>query len=97
MITIKVTLSQLKHSIQKFKGSTGVVDCLVIPIDINKLYRGEKGIYLDMVAFEVKEKKEGNKDTHIIKQSFSKDDRDKMTEDQQKAMPILGNMRIWEA
>lgn len=96
MITIKLTLTQLKHAVRKMKGASGEMDCLVIPIDQNKLYKGDKGIYLDIIAFEVKEKKNDSKDTHILKQSFSKDEREKMTEDEIKAMPILGNLRIWE-
>jgi CRISPR/Cas system CMR subunit Cmr4 (Cas7 group RAMP superfamily) len=97
MITIKLTLTQFKHAVRKMKNAAGIeVDCLIIPIEQNKLYKGEKGVYLDMIAFEVKEKKNDSKDTHILKQSFSKDDRAKMTEDQLKELPILGNLRIWE-
>lgn len=96
MITIKLNLKQLKHSITKMQSQSGVVDCLIIPIGLNHLFQGDKGIYLDMVAFEVKEKKE-SKDTHLLKQSFSKEEREAMTDDQIKAIPILGNMRIWDA
>jgi len=38
-------------------GSSGVIECLVIPIGANPLIRGKKGIYTDMVAYELIEKK----------------------------------------
>lgn len=96
MITLKLNFTQLKHSVRKMKGASGEMDCLVIPIDLNKLYKGEKGVYLNLIAFEVKEKKGDSKDTHLLKQSFTKEERDNMTEEQVNALPILGNMRIWE-
>jgi hypothetical protein len=79
------------------KAQSGEIDCLVIPIAKNNLYVGEKGIYLDMVGFEIKTPKEGSKDTHLIKQSLSKDVREKMSEEELKAVPILGNMSIGNA
>ena len=77
------------------KGQTGDVECLVIPIEKNKLYKSDKGVYLDLIAFEIERPKEGSKDTHIVKQSFSKDVREKMTEDELKALPIIGNLMVW--
>lgn len=94
MITLKLNLLNLKCQVKRMKAVSGEIDCLVIPIDKNSLFKGEKGIYLDMIAFEIKNK-EDNNDTHIIKQSFPKDVRDKMTEDELRVLPILGNMRIW--
>jgi len=95
MITLKLNFTQLKHAVRKMKGESGEMDCLIIPIESNALYRGDKGIYLEMIAFEVKEKKD-SKDTHLIKQSFSKEVRKGMTDEQLKSLPILGNMRIWD-
>lgn len=97
MITIKLDLFKLKHSVTKMKNGNDTLDCIVLPIEMNRLYKGEKGIYLDLIAFEIKERKEGNKDTHLIKQSLSKEDRETMPEEEQRSMPIIGNMRMWEA
>ena len=92
----KLNLLQLKGVVKKLKGQSGDVECLVLPIDDNKFYRGEKGIYLDLIAFEI-EKKGDSKDTHLVKQSLDKETRDLMTDDELKAMPILGNLRVWDS
>lgn len=93
MITLKINLLELKGSIMNIKRKQGgEMECLVLPLELNDFFRGEKGLYLDMVAFEIKNKKEGQRDTHLIKQSFSKEVRDTMTDDEIKAIPILGNL-----
>ncbi len=95
-ISIKVNLRQLKNTIKPFKKQDGsTVDCLVIPINDNHLFKGEKGIYLDLAAFEIKNKKTDSKDTHLVKQSLPKEVFEKLTDDQKKAMPIFGNAILW--
>jgi hypothetical protein len=76
-------------------GASGPVDCLVIPIAKNHLFIGEKGIYLDIAGFEIKNPAEGMKDTHILKQSLPKEVYQAMSEDDRKKQPILGNLRLW--
>lgn len=96
-ISGKINLLNL-HAIRKIMpGKTGPVECLVIPIEVNKLFIGEKGVYLDLIAFEIDPSKRNveGKDTHLIKQSFSKEIREKMTEEQLKELPILGNLQVW--
>ena len=90
MITAKLNLRQLNHA---FMTTPKGAKVLVIPIVDNHLFEGEKGIYLDLVGFEIKAPKEGE-DTHILKQSFKKEELEKMTEEQRKALPILGNARV---
>ena len=93
MITQKLNLAALKHVKMEMPGESGKVKGLFIPISANQLFEGKDGaVYLDLIAFEMKEPKDTA--THIIKQSFSKDVRDKMTEDEKKALPILGNAKI---
>lgn len=94
MITGKINLMNL-HAVKRFeKGAAGLVECLIIPIEKNKLFVGEKGVYLDIIAFDITNKKPDQKDTHLVKQSFSKEEREKMTEEQLKAVPILGNLCV---
>ena len=78
------------------QGKSGKVKGLFIPYEVNKLFVSEKtgAVYLDIVAFKLKEPQEHS--THIVKQSFSKDERDKMTEEEQKNKPILGNLNVKE-
>ena len=91
MIFGKINLAKFKHAIKK--GKTGQA-CIVIPIDDNKFFHSEKGnVFLDIVAFELREKEEGG-DTHIISQSLPKEVREKMTEEEKNAQPIIGNLKV---
>ncbi|MEN6387147.1 MAG: hypothetical protein ABFD79_18365 [Phycisphaerales bacterium] len=91
----KINLMQLKAVRMTMKGKTGPLDCVVLPIEANSLFVGDKGIYLDIIAFEITNKKGESKDTHIVKQSLSKEIFEKMTDEQKKDMPIIGNLRVW--
>ncbi len=95
-ISAKINLRQLKSHVMILKGKSGEpVECLVLPIDANHLFKGEKGIYLDLQAYELKEKQEGRKETHLVKQSIPKAVFDCMTDEEKNALPILGNMTVW--
>lgn len=94
MITGKLNLLNLHCSRMNMKSKSGILECLVIPIEKNQLFIGEKGIYLDIIAFEIKNKKEGIKDTHLVKQSFSKEVRELMPKEVLDAIPILGSLQI---
>lgn len=94
-ISSRINLLMLKCSVVNMKAKSGMMDCLVIPIELNSLFKGDKGVYLDLIAFELTNKKEGSKDTHLVKQSLSKDKREAMSEDDLKNMPILGNHAVW--
>jgi hypothetical protein len=94
-ITGKINLLQLKAVVQSKKAQSGIIECLVIPIEANKLYKSDKGVYLDLIAFEYENKKADSKDTHLVKQFFNKKELEAMTEDEKKALPILGNLQVW--
>lgn len=96
-ISGRINLAQLDGAVRTMKGKEGDVDCLVLPITQNFLFKGEKGIYLDLIAFELDPAKRNvdSKDTHLVKQSLSKKDRELMSEDEIRAMPILGNLAVW--
>jgi hypothetical protein len=95
-ISIKLNLKQLKHVQKTFKSKKGKkVECLVIPIVENDLFSGEKGVYLDLTAFEIKNKVGDSKDTHLIKQSLKKELYESMTDEQKHAMPVMGNLVEW--
>lgn len=97
-ISGKLNLLNLHAVVKLMTGQTGPVECLVIPIEKNRLFRGDKGIYLDIVGFEIDPAKRNaqSKDTHILKQSFSKEVREAMTEDELRSLPILGNLQVWD-
>ena len=90
--SISINLSRLAGAVfTNLKGKTATKRCLVIPIDDAGLYAGEKGIYLDLVAYEQRDAKYGN--THLVKRSISKAEREAMTDEQRRAVPILGYMK----
>lgn len=93
MISGKLNLAALKHVVIEKKGKDDkMIKGLFIPIEANNLFASEKengGIYLDLVCFEMKEKKDYA--THIVKQSFSKKELEEMG-DAAKELPILGNL-----
>lgn len=76
------------------KGKTATKHCLIIPVDEAGLYVGEKGVYLNMIAIEMREARFG--DTHCIKQSLDKAVYEKLTDEQRNAIPILGGMHALE-
>lgn len=94
----KLNLAQMVHVPMTKKGKSGdMVEGIFIPIKKNNLFKSEKGnIYLDLIAFEVAPEKRKGEDTHLVKQSFSKDVRDKMSEQEQNDLPILGNLKVLE-
>lgn len=91
----------IKLDLQKLTGATVMpvgkdnVECLVIPIAIANLFKGTKGIYIDLTAIPLTNPKQDSKDTHLIKQSFSKEKYAAMSEDERKATPIVGNAIAW--
>lgn len=94
-ISININLRQLKSAVRTMKGESGQIECLVIPIKQNHLVIGEKGVYLDLQAWELKEKKADRKDTHLIKQNLPKEVFEKMTDKEKMTIPIIGNLIVW--
>lgn len=97
-ISIKLNLAGLIHGTRIEKGETGKQECIIIPIEKNNLYKGEKGLYIDLTAIEIKDRSKfsaDQKDTHLVKQNMPKDVYEKMTDEQKKALPILGNAIVW--
>ena len=96
-ISTKINLTAFKNAAVIKSGKNGDVDCILIPIEQNHFFKSEKGaIYLDLVGFETPKEKRKGKDTHLVKQSFSKEVRDAMSEEEEKALPILGNHIDWD-
>lgn len=98
----KINLAALaSHKIVEFpqgkEKDAPKIKCIVIPIEKNNLFLSDKGnVFLDLVVFDLK-KPQVDKDgattqTHIVKQSLPKDVREKMTKEEQLAMPILGGL-----
>lgn len=94
-ISAKINLTTLKSVITTRKGKSGEIEGIFIPIKENNLFKSDKGnVYLDLNAFELKEKKEDG-DTHLIKQSLPKDVYQSLSDEEKKALPIIGNLKVW--
>ena len=94
----KLNLLKLKRAgIMQIQGRTGVLRCLVIPVEDNNIFvttdenNHPKAVYIDLTAWELKNPKYD--ETHMIKQSLPKEVREKMTDEEKKAIPILGGLK----
>lgn len=95
----KIDLKKFKNSaLIDIKGKTTTKRCICIPIEDNNLFVGEKGVYFDFILREISEDKRrqyGN--THIICPNIPKEKFEKMTEEEKKAQPILGQIKEYQA
>ena len=68
------------------------MDCFVIPLKYNHLsISANNEVYLNMAAWASENLKDGQ--THLLKPSVPKERLEKMTEEQKRAIPIIGNAR----
>ena len=56
---------------------------------------GEKGVYLNLTAVEMREQRYG--DTHVLKQSLAKEVYQAMSEEERMAQPIFGALKPIES
>jgi hypothetical protein len=80
------------------KGKDGQeVECLIIPIEGNHLHKGEKGIYFDLMGFELKQQRTENNftKTHLLKQNLPKAIYEALTEKQKEEAPIFGEISVY--
>ena len=91
---VKIDLKKLeKVAVMNIQGNTGLIKCVVIPIEENNIFVSEKangGIYLDLKASEVREMRFGQ--SHILKRTVGKEAYSKMTKEEIINMPIVGNL-----
>jgi hypothetical protein len=89
---MKLNLSMLKGaSVADIQFPHGVERCVVIPVAPNNLFEGQKGVYLDLVGIAMQSPKFDA--THVIKQSLPKSVRERMTEEERRSQPILGDLK----
>lgn len=106
---LKIALTKIKGAkVMDIEGKTCTKRCVVIPIDsdegtVQDSYEGKidglpttkflNDVYLNLTAFEFKEKKYGQ--SHGIKASFSRKKMERTSEEELKSMPFVGNMKPW--
>lgn len=87
----------MKLDLKKLNGVRLVMaegqKCVLIPTEANKsIYVGEKGIYLNLTATALKQEGQYG-DTHFIKGNIDKEVYNSLSDEEKKALPIIGNMR----
>ena len=93
--SIKTDLLKLQGAfVTNLKGKTATKRCLIIPVDESGLFVGEKGVYLNMTAIEMENPKFS--ETHCVKVSLDKEKFEALTEEQRRALPIIGGMKQLE-
>ena len=98
-LRVSVDPLKMKCGIMTIKSpKTGVEKkCLVMPIEDNDIYNkvGEDGKITIRLTFDVWENKQASQygDTHLVKQSHSKEWNEKHSDEEKNAEPILGNAR----
>ena len=98
-VTQKINLAALKHveiELKRKDGST--VKGIFIPYEANHVFVSDKengARYIDLISFD--RKTPTDQSTHLTKQSLSKEIREKMTKEEQDAMPIIGDLKVWGA
>ena len=98
----KINFLKLKNAcVISVNGNTGQKKGVFIPIEDNNIFvstddsNKAKGAYLKFAVFEAQPPGKFG-DTHMIKQSFDRNARSKMSDEEKRAMPILGNMKPME-
>ena len=108
---LRIALTKIKGAkVMEVEGRTCKKLCVVIPIDneegtVQDCYESKidgmpttkplNDVQLNLTAFEFSEKKYGQ--THGLKASFSKKRMERMTEEELRSMPFVGNMKPWSA
>lgn len=97
MKTIKLNLLKFRNAcVLKIQGRTGKKACVVIPIEDAHLVAGEKGVYADLLECELKQPGQYG-DVALVRQSLPREVFDAMSEDERRAMPILGSVKPLQA
>ena len=95
---VKIDLKKLeKVAVMPIQGKTGLIKCVVIPVEENNIFVSEKtngGIYLDLKASEVREMRFGQ--SHILKRTVGKEAYSKMTKEEIINMPIVGSLSPYD-
>lgn len=90
--SIKADLLKVQGAfLTNIKGKTATKQCICIPIEGSGLYAGAKGVYLNLTAVELREPK--YEDTHLVRQNIGADEYRAMSEEERRAIPILGGMK----
>lgn len=90
---LKLDLTKIPYSfVSELKGTNETKRCVCIPVDSFGVFEGQKGVYLDLRIVERKQAGEYG-DTHFASLSVQGEVYKAMTDEQKKAIPIIGSMK----
>lgn len=90
---LKLDLSKLEgFGTATLTGKSGKTkNCVVIPIDDNHLFIGNKGTYLDLVCIETPDSEYGS---HMVKVSKTREEQEQEKQTGERILkPIVGNLK----
>lgn len=88
--SLKIDLKKLSGAML---GRVNGENCVIIPVEKNSIFCSDKGAaYIDLAAIELKQEGKFG-DTHLVKRSLRKDERERMTEEERNNQPILGGLK----
>ena len=92
--SIKINLQKFRNAaLLTMPGRTAKKRCICIPVDDNpEIFVGEKGVYLDLTAIEMKEPGQYG-DTHFLKGNYPEEVYKSLSDEERKSQPIVGQMR----
>lgn len=106
---IRIALTKIKGAkVMDIEGKSSTRKCVVIPIDnevgtVQDSYEGKidglpttkplDDVQLNLTAFEFREPRYGQ--THGVKVAFARKKMERMTEEELRAMPFVGNLKPW--
>lgn len=80
--------------VAKMKKDGKAVECIVIPIEKNNIVMSGNHAYLNLVAWENSKLKDGK--SHLIKPSITKEQRESLSADELKNIPIIGDVKTMD-
>lgn len=99
-LTGQLNFSAFEHVITKVKGKSGMIECVILPLDSNYIEKTEKDgkTYLNMgiAVYDVAPEKQKNGNTHVMKINPNKEIREALKA-AGKYTPFIGNLKDWSA
>lgn len=92
--SVRLNLQAFKNAgLVTIPGRTAKKRCICIPVDDNpEIFVGEKGVYLNLTAVEMKEPRQYG-DTHFLKGNVPEKVYKSLSDEERKSQPIVGQMR----
>lgn len=89
---LKIDIKKLNRTfVYQIQGRTEKVECLCIPV--SEFYHGKNGELYCTIGITEKQTVGTYGDTHFAKQQLEKEAYNRLSDEQKRAIPIIGNMQ----